>query len=128
VSSDAGLSFARYGHRCHHTPLTPTRGVTRAGLLAPGGLPKWTRTARFVRPRAQERRSSGDGPRREPVVCLAAGNLLLEVAQSYPGCHVLVLCGHTHGDGEVRVLDNLRVLTGAAEYGDPKIEEALTVE
>lgn len=34
---------------------------------------------------------------------------------------VLVLCGHTHGEGEALVLPNLRVQTGGADYGAPRI-------
>jgi predicted MPP superfamily phosphohydrolase len=54
--------------------------------------------------------------------CKAVGDVLLEVAQSHPACQLLVLCGHTHGGGEVRVQENLQVLTGEAEYGEPRIE------
>ncbi len=39
-----------------------------------------------------------------------------------------VLCGHTHGGGETEVLPNLRVLTGAAVYGEPKVQRVLEVE
>ena len=59
--------------------------------------------------------------------CKAVGDVLLEAARSFPDCQVLVLCGHTHGGGEVQVLDNLRVLTGPAEYGKPKVERVLSV-
>lgn len=33
--------------------------------------------------------------------CKAMGDVLLEVAHSRPDCQILVLCGHTHGGGEV---------------------------
>jgi hypothetical protein len=29
---------------------------------------------------------------------------------------MVVLCGHTHGSGELEVLPNLRVLTGGSKY------------
>ncbi len=58
--------------------------------------------------------------------CKAVGDVLLEAAKSHPDCQVLVLCGHTHGGGEVQVRENLRVLTGPAEYGKPKIERVLS--
>jgi 3',5'-cyclic-AMP phosphodiesterase len=32
--------------------------------------------------------------------CKAMGDVLLAVAQSHPGCQILVLCGHTHAGGE----------------------------
>ncbi len=60
--------------------------------------------------------------------CKAVGDVLREVAQSYPRCQILTLCGHTHGGGEVRVLENLRVQTGAAEYGAPRIERVFSLE
>ncbi len=57
--------------------------------------------------------------------CKAVGDVLLETAGAYPHCDLLVLCGHTHGGGEVRVLENLRVLTGPAEYGKPEIQQII---
>jgi len=54
--------------------------------------------------------------------CKAVGDVLLEAARSHPKCQILVLCGHTHGGGEVQVLENLRVLTGPAENGKPRIQ------
>ncbi len=39
-----------------------------------------------------------------------------------------VLCGYTHGGGEARILPNLRVLTGGAEYGRPVIQKVLEWE
>jgi len=50
------------------------------------------------------------------------GDVLLEVARSRPKCQILVLCGHTHGGGEVQVAENLRVMTGPAEYGKPEVQ------
>jgi 3',5'-cyclic-AMP phosphodiesterase len=60
--------------------------------------------------------------------CKAVGDVLLEAARLHPTCQILVLCGHTHGGGELQVLENLRVLTGPAEYGKPEIEQVLQVE
>lgn len=40
---------------------------------------------------------------------------------------LLARCGHTHGDGEVRVLDNFYVWTGRADYGSPEIQRILTI-
>ncbi len=60
--------------------------------------------------------------------CKAVGDVLLEVAQSHPGCQMLVLCGHTHGGGEVQVVENLRVVTGPAEYEKPTIQRIIEVE
>ena len=35
---------------------------------------------------------------------------------------------HTHGGGELQVLDNLQVLTGQARYEQPEIRRVLEVE
>ncbi len=51
--------------------------------------------------------------------CKAMGDLLLEAARTNPDCRITVLCGHTHGEGETRVLPNLCIQTGAAQYGTP---------
>jgi hypothetical protein len=53
--------------------------------------------------------------------CKAVGEVLLEGARASPGRQLLVLCGHTHGEGSAQPLPNLRVLTGGAEYGHPKL-------
>ncbi len=58
----------------------------------------------------------------------AMGDVLLDVMHENSQSNLLVLCGHTHGGGEVHVLDNLRVLTGEAEYGDPAIQQVLEID
>ena len=50
------------------------------------------------------------------------------VMQAHPNSKLLVLCGHTHGGGEIAVLDNLRVLTGEAEYGRPTMSRLLDIQ
>jgi enoyl-CoA hydratase/carnithine racemase len=59
--------------------------------------------------------------------CKAVGDVLLAAAQSYPKCQILVLCGHTHGGGELQVAANLRVVTGPAEYGKPEVQRVIEV-
>jgi Icc-related predicted phosphoesterase len=54
--------------------------------------------------------------------CRAVGEAMREVMQAQPQSQLLVLCGHTHGGGEVQIADNLRVVTGAARYGEPEIQ------
>jgi 3',5'-cyclic-AMP phosphodiesterase len=56
------------------------------------------------------------------------GDIMVKVMEGHPASNLLVLCGHTHGGGEIQVLDNLRVLTGEAEYGKLKINGVLEVE
>ena len=49
--------------------------------------------------------------------CKAVGDVLVRVMTAHPSCSLTVLCGHTHGEGEVRVLDNLLVRTAGARPG-----------
>jgi len=55
-------------------------------------------------------------------VCVAMGEALREIAAQRPDRQITVLCGHTHSPGEARILDNLVVVTGGAEYGCPAIQ------
>ena len=57
--------------------------------------------------------------------CGALGEALLEAAEGFPQRDILVLCGHTHGAGEVTIRPNLSVLTGGAIYGAPSIAGVL---
>jgi hypothetical protein len=59
--------------------------------------------------------------------CKGAGDALLEAMTAAPAHLMTVLCGHTHSGGEAQVLPNLRVLTGAANYGQPAIQQVLGV-
>jgi predicted MPP superfamily phosphohydrolase len=59
-------------------------------------------------------------------VCKAAGSAIERVMRARPDKRVLVLCGHTHGGGEAWPLPNVRVATGAAEYGEPGIAGVIT--
>lgn len=60
--------------------------------------------------------------------CLAVGEVLREFMRQHPRHRMTVLCGHTHGGGEAQILDNLVVLTGAAEYGAPRVQRVLELE
>ena len=61
------------------------------------------------------------------VACSVAGDAMVGIMRRYSGCDLTVLCGHTHGSGEVHVLPNLLVKTGGAEYGRPRIQELITI-
>lgn len=52
----------------------------------------------------------------------ATGDVLKNAMKEHPEKHLTVLCGHTHGKGEAKILPNLEVITGGAEYGSPKIQ------
>ncbi len=60
--------------------------------------------------------------------CKAVGDALLEIVPQYPTKQVTVLCGHTHSSGQTQILDNLIVLTGAAEYGYPRVQHVFELE
>jgi len=60
--------------------------------------------------------------------CRAVGEALAEAMQAHPDRQMTVLCGHTHGQGEAQLLPNLRVLTGGAVYGEPKVQRMLEVD
>ena len=60
--------------------------------------------------------------------CKATGDALRGVMVCEPQTRLLVLCGHTHGQGEVQISENLQVLTGEAEYGHPVIQRVLDIE
>ena len=60
-----------------------------------------------------------------PHFCnFAAGVAIAEMAKQHPRSRITVLCGHTHGEGTVRMAPNLVVHTGGADYGHPAINRA----
>ena len=59
--------------------------------------------------------------------CQTVGEVLQEIMAVHPEREMTVLCGHTHEAADVQILPNLRVLTGGAEYGHPKLERVLEV-
>ncbi len=60
--------------------------------------------------------------------CQVAGEVIEEVMRGHPECSLTVLCGHVHSPGEVRILENLRVITGGAVYGAPQVQAVFEVE
>lgn len=60
--------------------------------------------------------------------CLAAGRVLTEFMQQHPDRHMTVLCGHTHGEGQTQILENLEALTASAQYGNPRVQQVFDVE
>jgi len=47
------------------------------------------------------------------------GDMLLDAAKSFPGTQFTVLAGHTHGKWSGKIMPNLAVHVGGAEYGRP---------
>jgi Icc protein len=60
--------------------------------------------------------------------CKAVGDALREAAAGAPDRKVTVLCGHTHGAGKAEILPNLKVRTGGAEYGEPRIQGVIELQ
>ena len=60
--------------------------------------------------------------------CKATGDALRSVMACQPQSRLLALCGHTHGQGEVQIAENLQVLTGKAEYGHPVVQRVFEIE
>lgn len=60
--------------------------------------------------------------------CKATGDALRSVMACQSQSRLLVLCGHTHGQGEVQISENLQVLTGEAEYGQPVVQRVFEIE
>lgn len=60
--------------------------------------------------------------------CRAVGDRLAALMREHPGNRMVVLCGHTHSPGSARILDNLMVLTGAAQYGEPALQRVFEME
>lgn len=59
--------------------------------------------------------------------CKAVGDRLAAIMREHPDRKMTVLCGHTHGAGEARMLDNLVVFTGGAVYGKPALQRVIKV-
>lgn len=57
--------------------------------------------------------------------CRAVGEVLREVMEKRPDRQMDVYCDHTHHPGIAQILPNLRVWTGAAEYGAPEINRVI---
>lgn len=61
-------------------------------------------------------------------VCEAAGVRLEQVMKANPNKQLLVLCGHTHSDGQVEIAPNLKVVTGGAIYGHPRLHSIIEID
>jgi Icc-related predicted phosphoesterase len=60
--------------------------------------------------------------------CKAVGERLEAIMRDHPSRHMTVFCGHTHSSGEAQILDNLRVVTGGAQYGHPILQGVVEVD
>jgi len=60
--------------------------------------------------------------------CRAVGERLAAIMRDHPDRRMKVLCGHTHSSGFARILNNLEVFTGGAEYGEPRLQQVFELE
>ena len=50
------------------------------------------------------------------------GDRLLKIADHHPDKDLYVVCGNTHSGVVAEMRDNLTVVTGGAEYGQPALQ------
>jgi 3',5'-cyclic-AMP phosphodiesterase len=55
------------------------------------------------------------------------GDAIVGAAERRPDRRIRVLCGHTHGRGEVDIRPNVHVSTGEAHYGAPHVQRVVEV-
>ena len=60
--------------------------------------------------------------------CRAVGDRLAPLMRDHPESLMKVLCGHTHSSGFARILSNLEVFTGGAQYGEPRLQQVFELE
>jgi Icc-related predicted phosphoesterase len=59
--------------------------------------------------------------------CKAVGDIMLEVMHTRTDSNLTVLSGHTHNSSRAKIMDNLIVITGGAEYGKPVIQDRIVI-
>ncbi|MFO7908371.1 MAG: metallophosphoesterase family protein [Planctomycetota bacterium] len=59
--------------------------------------------------------------------CQAVGDVVMEIAGRHRQSELTVLCGHTHSPGKCCPSENVRIITGGAEYGFPIINQVFRV-
>lgn len=62
------------------------------------------------------------------AICRAAGDTILNVMAEHPGCQLRILAGHLHEGGTVQVAENIQMSVGSAEYGEPGVQDILTID
>jgi 3',5'-cyclic AMP phosphodiesterase CpdA len=58
--------------------------------------------------------------------CRAVGDRLLAIMDRHRTKSLHVICGHTHSGGVANPRDNLCVVTGGADYGNPALQSPIT--
>lgn len=60
-------------------------------------------------------------------VCKSLGEMLLDLHQQYPNVEFLSLAGHTHGECELSIDKNLKVMVGGSTYGNPDVSGVIMI-
>ena len=59
--------------------------------------------------------------------CKVVGEVLRDIMEQHPSCEMTVYCGHTRGSGQRQIFPDMKVFTGEAKYGSPKIHSIIEV-
>ncbi len=51
----------------------------------------------------------------------------MNILRKFPEKEVIILCGHTHGEGMYKPADNITVITSPAEYGEPQVAGVIEI-
>lgn len=56
----------------------------------------------------------------------ATGDVIIAFAKKYTDIHFLVLCGHTHTAVSIKLVENLIIKSGHAEYNQPEVQQVFS--
>lgn len=59
--------------------------------------------------------------------CGAVGTAISELGAKYPEKQIIVLCGHTHGEGTSQIAPNILAITGRARYRYPEVNRVFEI-
>ena len=130
ISELAGLDRARLLERLH---ALGDEAATRVREVLEGALAARRRALLLTHVPPFEAACWHEGAISDPkwlphFTCKAVGDVLEETMIARPDHELLVLCGHTHGAGDARILPNLHVKTAGATYGRPRIAGVIDLE
>lgn len=60
--------------------------------------------------------------------CKATGYVMKSIMIKNSDADLKIFCGHTHGWCNVKILDNLEVTCGRAEYRNPKVQQMIEID
>ncbi len=115
VLNALGLDSARYLARVLPDAMNQAQFIIIATHVPPFAEACWHQGRR------------GDAKWVPNYTCGAMGEVIQTAAQNSMYHHFLVLCGHTHGYADVHILPNLHIKVGEVEYGNPIVQDIITV-